>query len=611
MNITRFFDKLLLYKNRWMQPYISIILRIVDIITLFASILVVIGLFYQLGFYLSDEQRETIFQFSQYVRISFLIHIISHLALEFKKTRNKYRMFVWILAILLIITSLPVFFPRLFSHFGILTRGLENTTLNYTLFAFYAFTFLSNTIVSMLGKKTNPSLILSVSFFIIILLGTITLMFPKCTLETISISWVDALFTSTSAVCVTGLVPFDISEIFTTLGIVVILCLIQIGGLGVMTLTSFFAMFFMGNYSIYNQLVIKDMISSNSLGSSIMKTLLQVLTFTIVIELFGALFIFNSIHGTLNMSLYHEIFFSIFHSVSAFCNAGFSTLPGNLGNPMIMQNHLSLYVVVTILVILGGIGFPILVNLKDIFVYRFRKILNFFNPNIETHYVKHLYNLNTRIVLITTSILLVFGAVSFGIMEWNRTLTGMSVIEKIVHSIFNSAIPRTAGFNSVNAVDMHMNTLLIIILLMWIGGASQSTAGGIKVNSFAVSIMNLYAVIRNSSRVECFGREIAPDSIRRSNATIVLSLITLFIAIFAVNIMEPDIEFIPIVFECVSALNTVGSSMNVTAFLGNDSKLVLIVLMFVGRVGLITLLMSIIKPKHNTYRYPYDNIIIN
>lgn len=594
-----------------MQPYISIILRIVDVITLFAAILVVIGLFYQLGFYLSDEQRETIFQFSQYVRISFVIHIISHLVLEFKKTRNKYRVFVWILAVLLIITSLTVIFPKLFSHFGIVTKILENTTLNYTLFAFYAFTFLSNTIVSMLGKKTNPSLILSVSFFIIILLGTITLMFPKCTLETISISWVDALFTSTSAVCVTGLVPFDISEIFTTLGIVVILCLIQIGGLGVMTLTSFFAMFFMGNYSIYNQLVIKDMVSSNSLGSSIMKTLLQVLTFTIVIELFGALFIFNSIHGTLNMSIYQEIFFSIFHSVSAFCNAGFSTLPGNLGNPMIMQNHLSLYVVVSILVILGGIGFPILVNLKDIFTYRIKKLRKLFNPEVETQYVKHLYNLNTRIVLITTAILLVAGAVVFAVIEWDRTLAGMSVSEKIVHSFFNSAIPRTAGFNSVSNVDLHLNTILIVILLMWIGGASQSTAGGIKVNSFAVSIMNLYAVIRNSTRVECFGREISPDSVRRSNATIVLSLITLFIAIFIVNLLEPEIDLLPIVFECVSALNTVGSSMNVTANLCNESKLVLIVLMFVGRVGLITLLMSIVKPKQNTYRYPYDNIIIN
>lgn len=594
-----------------MQPYISIILRIVDVITLFAAILVVIGLFYQLGFYLSDEQRETIFQFSQYVRISFVIHIISHLVLEFKKTRNKYRVFVWILAVLLIITSLTVIFPKLFSHFGIVTKVLENTTLNYTLFAFYAFTFLSNTIVSMLGKKTNPSLILSVSFFIIILLGTITLMFPKCTLETISISWVDALFTSTSAVCVTGLVPFDISEIFTTLGIVVILCLIQIGGLGVMTLTSFFAMFFMGNYSIYNQLVIKDMVSSNSLGSSIMKTLLQVLTFTIVIELFGALFIFNSIHGTLNMSIYQEIFFSIFHSVSAFCNAGFSTLPGNLGNPMIMQNHLSLYVVVSILVILGGIGFPILVNLKDIFTYRIKKLRKLFNPEVETQYVKHLYNLNTRIVLITTAILLVAGAVIFAVIEWDRTLAGMSVSEKIVHSFFNSAIPRTAGFNSVSNVDLHLNTILIVILLMWIGGASQSTAGGIKVNSFAVSIMNLYAVIRNSTRVECFGREISPDSVRRSNATIVLSLITLFIAIFIVNLLEPEIDLLPIVFECVSALNTVGSSMNVTANLCNESKLVLIVLMFVGRVGLITLLMSIVKPKQNTYRYPYDNIIIN
>ena len=169
------------------------------------------------------------------------------------------------------------------------------------------------------------------------------------------ITWVDSLFTATSAVCVTGLVPVDVATTFTTSGLVVIILLIQIGGLGVMTLTSFFAMFFMGNTSLYNQLVVRDMVSSNSLGS-LLSTLLYILGFTLVIEGIGMVSIWFSIHGTLGMSLESELAFSAFHSISAFCNAGFSTLSGNLGNPMVMTNHNWLFISVSFLVILGGIG---------------------------------------------------------------------------------------------------------------------------------------------------------------------------------------------------------------------------------------------------------------
>lgn len=206
------------------------------------------------------------------------------------------------------------------------------------------------------------------------MIGTGLLMLPRCTMN--GISWVDSLFISTSAVCVTGLTSVDVASTFTPTGFVVIILLIQIGGLGVMTLTSFFAMFFMGNTSLYNQLVVRDMVSSNSLNS-LLSTLVYILAFTLVIEGIGMLAIWGDIHGTMGMDLQEELAFSAFHAISAFCNAGFSTLPGNLGNPLVMTGHNPFFIYISLLIILGGIGFPILVNFKDIILYHLRRLWHF------------------------------------------------------------------------------------------------------------------------------------------------------------------------------------------------------------------------------------------
>lgn len=469
---------------------------------------------------------------------------------------------------------------------------------------------LSNGLVRLLGRRTNPSLILAVSFLAIIVIGTGLLMLPRCTVN--GITWVDSLFTATSAVCVTGLVPVDVSTTFTTGGLVVIIMLIQIGGLGVMTLTSFFAMFFMGNTSIYNQLVVRDMVSSNSLGS-LLSTLLYILGFTLVIEGIGMIFIWLSIHGTLGMTLQNEFAFAAFHSISAFCNAGFSTLSGNLGNPMVMTNHNWLYISVSFLIILGGIGFPILVNFKDIVLYHLRRFGKFVHTRKqEKHKMHHLYNLNTKIVLLMTLLLLLLGTVVIAVFEWNASFAGMSVADKWTQAFFNAVCPRTAGFSSVDLTSFGVQTLLVYLLLMWIGGSAQSTAGGVKVNAFAVVVLNLLAVLRGSGRVEVFGRELSLDSIRRSNATVVMSLGVLFLFIFMLSILEPDVSLLALTFECVSALSTVGSSLNLTPSLSDASKLLVALLMFIGRVGLITLMLGIVKQQKKTkYRYPSDDIIIN
>ena len=597
----KIYHKFLLYQNKLLKPYIRIILGLVEALTYLASLALIVGVIYEHGFPLSVDEIAKIQVLYKAVWIIFLIDVTLHISLEYRSTKKQYRKLAWILSGLLYLTLIPVIFHRPEEEGAILQfwEFLDGKFYHLILLLVFSLLNLSNGLVRLLGRRTNPSLILAVSFLAIILIGTGLLMLPKCTVN--GITWVDSLFTATSAVCVTGLVPVDVSTTFTTGGLVVIILLIQIGGLGVMTLTSFFAMFFMGNTSLYNQLVVRDMVSSNSLGS-LLSTLLYILGFTLVIEGIGMVSIWFSIHGTLGMNLDEELAFAAFHSISAFCNAGFSTLSGNLGNPMVMTNHNWLFVSVSFLIILGGIGFPILVNFKDIVLYHLRHFWK----------VHHLYNLNTKIVLIMTLLLLVIGTLAIAAFEWNTSFAGMPVADKWTQAFFNATCPRTAGFSSVDLASLSVQTLLVYLVLMWIGGGAQSTAGGVKVNAFAVVVLNLVAVLRGTERVEVFGRELSHDSIRRSNATVVMSLSVLFLFIFILSMLEPQASLMALTFECVSALSTVGSSLNLTPSLCDASKLLVALLMFIGRVGLITLMLGIVKQKKNTkYRYPSDNIIIN
>ena len=608
----KLYHKYFLYQNKLLQPYIRSFLAATAVITYVASIAFLCALIYQYGFELTPETAGKLNTLYKAVWIVFLADMSLHWLLEYADTRKKYRKLAWVLSILLYLTLVPVIFHRPEDNGSILMfwEILHSKLYHVVVLSVLSLLQLSNGLVRLLGKRTNPSLILAVSFFIIILVGTGLLMLPRCTIS--GISWVDSLFISTSAVCVTGLTSVDLTTTFTTEGFIVILLLIQIGGLGVMTLTSFFALFFMGNTSLYNQLVVRDMVNSKSLGS-LLSTLLYTLGFTLVIETMGMITIWLSIHGTMDMNLEEELAFAVFHSISAFCNAGFSTLPGNLGNPLMMNNHNLFYVLISILVILGGIGFPILVNLKEIIFYRLKRITQFLlRKNKVSAKSVQLYNLNTRIVVTMTFLLLAAGTLILLAFEWNHAFVGMSIAEKCTHAFFNAACPRTAGFSSVDFSLFGIQSILIYILLMWIGGGAQSTAGGIKVNAFAVVILNLAAVIRGSQRVEVHGRELAHDSIRRSNATVVMSLIILFVSIFLLSWLEPTLPLLSLTFEAVSALSTVGSSLNLTPLLQESSKLVIVVLMFVGRVGLITMMLGIVKQKKNTkYKYPSDNIIIN
>lgn len=606
-------ERLLLYRKKLILPRIYQVINWFMWITYFCAILFLATLVYEHGFMISSDEAKAIRIIYKSVWIVFLLSATVQIVFQSDEDGQKNTFWSWVINVLLYLTLLPVLFKK--PDAG--DEGVYWTWMFFhshyyriAILLLYSLLQLSSSLVRLLGRRTNPSLILASSFLVIIFIGAGLLMLPRATYH--GISWIDALFTATSATCVTGLVSVDVPSTFTLEGQIIIILLIQIGGLGVMTLTSFFAMFFMGNTSLYNQLVVGDMISSNSLNS-LLSTLLYILGFTLAIEGIGMVIIWYSIHNTLGMTLQQEIYFAPFHSVSAFCNAGFSTLPGNLGNAAVMQNHNLLFITVSFLIILGGIGFPILVNLKETLFYYLR-YLKWKCFGRSSHFPKqvHLYNLNTRIVLIMTAILLVLGTLAIALYEWNNAFAGMEVTDKWVHAFFNATCPRTAGFVSVGLTTLSTQTLLLMIILMIIGGGTQSTAGGVKINVFAVILLNLWAVIRGANRVTIFQRELSDDSIRRSNAVLMLYLIILSAAIFVMSMLEPKASLMALTFECVSALSTVGSSLDLTPVLSTAGKSVIILLMFIGRVGAFTLLLGLIKQvKKRNYKYPSDNIIIN
>lgn len=612
-------ERLLLYRKKLILPQVHRVLGILSLLTYASSLIFMLTMVYEYGFMVSDSELNIIHIIYKCVWAEMLLQAIATILFRSSSDDDsRYGPWMWLLYSLLFLTLLPVIFhepevqtPGVYYiwHFFNSPYYFKAILILMSVFA------LSGSLVRLMGRRTNPSLILASSFLFILMVGTGLLMLPRATIN--GISWIDALFTATSATCVTGLSTVDVPSVFTLEGQIIILLLIQIGGLGMMTITSFFALFFMGNTSIYNQLLVGDMISSNSLNS-LLSTLLYILGFTLAIEGVGMGVIWYSVHGTMGMSVHQELYFAIFHSVSAFCNAGFSTLPGNLGNPLVMTGHNLLFIAVSALVILGGIGFPILVNIRETIVYHARYCLAWLWRLITGRHASikgqrvHLYSLNTKIVLVMTALLLVVGTVVIAMLEWNVSLAGMPVADKWVHAFFNAVCPRTAGFCSVSFNSMTVQTLLVMLLLMVIGGGTQSTAGGIKINVFAVVMLNLKSVLRGSDRVRILHRELSADSVRRSNAVVTLYMLMLFVGVFLLSLLEPKVGILPLVFECVSALSTVGSSLDLTPTLGTYGKMLIVILMFIGRVGAFTLVIGLIKQeKKRNYRYPTDHIIIN
>ena len=604
------------YHKKYVAPYVDMALMAFSFMANLGALCVIVGGVLEFGFELTNKLIRELDLVYFWAWSMFLIERVGRLLLTKPgKRKSAFSFLGWIINGLLMLTLIPIIveFFKIDHNIGLISI-LGNREAHLLILFLIAFIEIANTVITSMGRKTNPALAMAVSFMFIILAGSGLLLMPRCIQPGVHLSWIDSLFTATSAVCVTGLTTIDVPSTFTSFGQMVIIMLIQVGGLGIMTITSFFALFFMSNTSIYSQMLVRDMVSSKSLAS-LWSTLLNIFGFTAALELAGAVCIFLNIHGTIGLDLRHELFFSVFHSVSAFCNAGFSNYPDGMSAPELMVGgHCWLYVILSLLIILGGIGYPVLVNMKAVVTKRARLIWRWLRGRrYASLSIPNLYDLNTKIVLKTTAVLIVSGTVLIAFFEWDNTFAGMQTHEKLTQAFFNAVSPRTAGFISVNLNSMCLQSIFIYTLLMWIGGASQSTAGGVKVNAFAVAILNIRSILRGSDRVEFAGREVSTDSIRRANAAVFVSVVVLSFFVFLVTLTDPDLPLKAIVFECVSAFATVGSSLGITSQLQDASKVLLVVLMFIGRVGVVTLAQGLLKQykNQNYYKLPQDNITIS
>ena len=604
------------YHKKYVAPYVDMALMAFSFMANLGALCVIVGGVLEFGFELTNKLIRELDLVYFWAWSMFLIERVGRIILTKPgKRKSAFSFLGWIINGLLMLTLIPIIveFFKIDHNIGLISI-LGNREAHLLILFLIAFIEISNTVITSMGRKTNPALAMAVSFMFIILAGSGLLLMPRCIQPGVHLSWIDSLFTATSAVCVTGLTTIDVPSTFTSFGQMVIIMLIQVGGLGIMTITSFFALFFMSNTSIYSQMLVRDMVSSKSLAS-LWSTLLNIFGFTAALELAGAVCIFLNIHGTIGLDLRHELFFSVFHSVSAFCNAGFSNYPDGMSAPELMVGgHCWLYVILSLLIILGGIGYPVLVNMKTVVTKRVRVLWRWLRGRrYASLSIPNLYDLNTKIVLKTTAVLIVSGTVLIAFFEWDNTFAGLQTHEKLTQAFFNAVSPRTAGFISVNLNSMCLQSIFIYTLLMWIGGASQSTAGGVKVNAFAVAILNIRSILRGSDRVEFAGREVSTDSIRRANAAVFVSVVVLSFFVFLVTLTDPDLPLKAIVFECVSAFATVGSSLGITSQLQDASKVLLVVLMFIGRVGVVTLAQGLLKQykNQNYYKLPQDNITIS
>jgi potassium uptake TrkH family protein len=482
-------------------------------------------------------------------------------------------------------------------------------TLTNLLICLLFFIELSRVSLGVNKLAIHPAMIFILSFILVILIGTLLLMVPNATVN--GISWIDAFFTATSAVCVTGLIVVDTATAFTGMGKTILMILFQIGGLGMMTFTSFFGFFFKGSQSLQSQLFLKDYINEDNIGK-IGSTLIKIILFTLGFELLVALGIFFIVDGDLFNSIADRLFFAVFHSISAFCNAGFSTLTNGLYE-VGFRTEYHIHLILAISIIVGGIGFPVIVSYAQVVK---RVCNNWFNIWIKKdsfyHHTPRIFNINTSLTTVSTLILLVVGFVTYWTFEERNTLAGLTGYGKFVTAFFGSVTPRTAGFNTVDMTQLAVPTVLIYLILMWIGASPGSTGGGLKTTTFAVAVLNAISIAKGKDRVEVFNRQIDPETVRKAFAVMLLSFIVIGLGVFLVLFFNPELDVLDVAFEVFSAFSTVGLSLGITAKLTTGSKIVISIIMFLGRVGTLTVLVAFIKKTRSLrYKYPQEGVFIS
>ena len=555
--------------------------KIIGQYNLIGSFLALAVIILNFGFsdFLVKEQNSVILIVSIFYITTYFIRGAVHVNFFDFIKKNKFLSFL-ILLISLDLTN--YFLPNIFYNPLSSIRILCILIIQF----YFFFDSLSNTIKSSdseINKKPiSPPVLLIISFSSLIIVGTLLLMMPEIASSGTSIGLKDALFTSVSSCTVTGLTVLDTAIDFSFKGQLVILILIQLGGVNIIAFATFFALFSRKGLGIEQQKMISENFNTQNLLSG-KSLLIRVFTFSIIIELIGTFLIFSSYQFD-----YKMLFESVFHSISAFNNAGFI-----LSDDFVNSLNLKWYF--TILIFLGAIGFP---TLSDVFSNFSKK------RNWKT------LHLTTKISLLSSFMLIFIGSFALYLLE-STSIEG-SLFEKITDLIFHSTSGRTAGFTAIDFSTLGFPLLITFIFLMFIGASPGSFGGGIKTNTFVLIIYSFSSTIRGKKNVEIFNRRISSSLLYKSYSILLFALIVIFIGWICLLITDPNINPIYLLFEQTSAFSTVGlSTGNTTAELSNIGQIIIIITMFIGRIGTLLMAFSLIQKKKNpNYNYPKAHLMV-
>jgi len=563
-------------------------------------------LIYQFGF---NPDLETKAWILFAIKSSFIFYILKYLiGILYSYEPLKLIRESWFEGLLLLFILINAITPEFFNQSLLNWLGLQLELFHlenfYILFIqFYFFILIgielgkASTRISLL--KMSPPRMLILSFILLILIGAGLLMMPEMTKEVYSMPFFEALFTSISASCVTGLIVVDTATYFTQKGHIILMLLIQLGGLNIISFATLFAIFSRKGLGIKHQTILQENFSSESLLSG--KGLLRkIFLFSFFMEIIGMLLLYFTWNTEINFPFVEDQFFySLFHSVSAFNNAGFSLFSEGLSGHLLEHSH-SMHLVLAGLIFFGAVGFPVIEDLFNL--ERIKK-------TIKTPWLG--LKLSTRISFYTSLLLIAFGTLMFYFLEQQNTLNGKSLEGQLVTSFFQSITARTAGFNTVDFSLIGTPMLIIFIFLMFIGASPGSTGGGIKTSTFTLIIYSAINTIRGQKRIEIGKRTISPELLHKAFSIFLFAASAIFIAIFILSISDGEKGLMPIAFEAVSAFSTVGLSTGITADLTFVGKMVIMLCMFVGRIGTLTLAFALSsKMKSHNYEYPKAHLTV-
>lgn len=493
----------------------------------------------------------------------------------------------------------------LFEYMGVESAGaLSVVFLQFYLFIVVFFELSDNTnLISNI--KLHPSTIFISSFLVIIGFGTALLMMPAMTVADGSMRFIDAIFTSVSATCVTGLAAVNTATFFTYKGQFVIMLLMKLGGLNIVSFAYLAAFLNRVGFGVKQDDIIEDFITKDAFYNA-KGMLLKVFSISLIIELVGGLMIYLLITPDMPFdSEGDKIFFGIFHSISSFNNGGFSTVVDGMYTDFLRESYL-MHAVVALLILLGAFGFTVMFDL--------------FSPSLMRERLRHPWKrpqISTMLAVRTHVILIIVGAVLYLVAEWDTTLAGLNFTEKNITAIFQSISSRSAGLNTADVHSMSMATIMMLVFMMFVGGNTFSTAGGIKTSTFAIICINTYSVIRGKKNVEVLGRTIPNDIVLKALTVLVTFAGGMIICTYLLCLTEPQIlamedrGFMDLLFEEVSAFSTCGLSTGITGMLSDSGKTILIFSMFIGRLGTLSIIFAFARKILTTnYSYPTEHIMV-